>query len=63
MAAEQCQHSNRVRGLVRFDFTRQDAPDGPAYSGAVSVGICEQCGHVEMYAKLHHLLCDWLRKS
>lgn len=63
MAAEQCQHSKRVRGLVRLDFARQDAPDGPTYSGAFSVGICEECGHVEMYAKLHHLLCDWLRKS
>jgi hypothetical protein len=63
MAAEQCQHSNRISGVVRFDFARQDAPDGPVYSGTVSVGVCEECGHIELYAKLHHLLCDWLRKT
>lgn len=63
MAPEQCQHSNRISGLVRLDFTRPDAPDGPMYSGAVSVGVCEECGHIDLDAKLHHLLCDWLRKT
>jgi hypothetical protein len=56
MAPEQCQHSNRISGLVRLDFTRPDAPDGPMYSGAVSVGVCEECGHIDLDAKLHHLL-------
>jgi hypothetical protein len=63
MASEQCQHSKKVSGLVKLDFARQDAPDGSTYSGAVSVGVCEACGHIEIYAKLHHLLCDWLRKT
>jgi hypothetical protein len=63
MASEQCEHSNRVSGLVRLDFARQDAPDGATYSGVVSVGACEECGHIELDAKLHHLRCDWLRKA
>jgi hypothetical protein len=63
MASEPCRHSNRVSGLVRLDFARQDAPDGPTYSGAVSASICEECGHIELFAKLHHLLCDWLLKT
>jgi hypothetical protein len=63
MASAPCQHSKRVSGLVRLDFARPEAPDGPAYTGAVSAGVCEECGHIEMYAKLHHLLCDWLQKT
>ncbi len=63
MASEPCQHSKRVSGLVRLDFARPEAPDGPGYTGAVSAGVCEECGHIEMYAKLHHLLCDWLQKT
>jgi hypothetical protein len=63
MASDQCQHSKRASGLVRLDFARPDAPDGPTYSGAVSVGVCEECGQIELYAKLHRLLCDWLLKT
>lgn len=61
MAAECCQHPNRVRGVVALDFSRLEAPDHPLYSGAVSVGVCEECGHVEIYAESHRALCDWLR--
>jgi len=63
MASEPCQHSNRVSGLVRLDFARQNAPEGPIYSGAVSASVCEDCGHIELYAKTHHLLSDWLHKT
>ena len=63
MAPEPCQHFKRVSGVVKLDFARPDALDGPIYSGAVSVGVCEDCGHIELYAKLHHLLDDWLRKT
>ena len=61
MAPENCLHPNRVRGVVALDFSRPEAPDHPAYSGAVSVGVCEECGHVELYAESHRALCDWLR--
>jgi len=63
MPSEQCPHPSRVSGLVRLDFARPDAPDGPTYSGAVSAAVCEKCGHIEMHAKLDRLLCDWLRKT
>lgn len=63
MAPEECQHSQRVGGVVNLDFARPDAPDGPMYSGTVSVSVCEECGHIELYAKPHHMLCDWLRKT
>jgi hypothetical protein len=61
MAPENCLHPNRVRGVVALDFSRLEAPDRPVYSGAVSVGVCEECGQVELYAQFHRALCDWLR--
>jgi hypothetical protein len=61
MAPENCLHPNRVRGVVALDFSRLETPDHPVYSGAVSVGVCEECGHVELYAESHRALCDWLR--
>ncbi len=63
MVPQNCQHPNRVRGVVELDFSRPEAPDHPVYSGAVNMSVCEDCGHVELYAKFHHELCDWLRKS
>ena len=63
MAPEQCQHFKRVSSVVRLDFSRSDNPDGPTYSGSVAAGICEECGQVELYANLHNLLCEWLRRS
>jgi len=63
MAAENCLHPNRVRAVVALDFSRPETPDHPLYSGAVSVGVCEECGHVELYADLHRALCDWLKGS
>ena len=63
MASESCQHSKRISAVVKLDFVRPNALDGPIYSGAVSVVICEGCGHIELYAKLHHLLSDWLQKT
>jgi hypothetical protein len=49
--------------VVKLEFARPDAPDGPTYTGAISVGVCPDCGHIEPYAKLDHLLCDWLQKA
>jgi len=63
MAPEECLHPNRVRGAVALDFARVEAPDHPGYSGVISVGICEECGHVALYAESHRALCDWLKKK
>jgi len=63
MAPESCQHPKRVRGVVELDFARQDDPGNAIYTAPVSVGVCEDCGHIELYAMVHQLLCDWLRKS
>jgi len=61
MAPETCKHPNRVRGVVSLDFSWWEAPDHPVYSRAVAVGVCEECGQVELYAQFHRALCDWLR--
>jgi YgiT-type zinc finger domain-containing protein len=61
MAAEQCGHPNRSRGVVELDFSR--TPGRAVYSVEVSVGVCEQCGHIELHAKSHHALCDWLNNN
>jgi hypothetical protein len=56
-----CQHSRIVKGVVELDFARQDSGDD-VYTSRVSVGLCEVCGHIELYALFHELLSDWLRK-
>jgi hypothetical protein len=63
MAPEKCPHSDRVNGLVNLDFGRQADPDGAMYSGAVTFGICEECGHIELYVNSHRWLCNWLRET
>jgi hypothetical protein len=63
MVAEECQHPNHVRGVVELDVSRLETPaDHSVYSAEVSLVVCEECGHVELYAKSHRALCDWLRK-
>lgn len=61
MAAEQCKHPSRTSGVVELDISR--TPDRAVYSVEVSVGVCEKCGHVELYAKSYQALCDWLKKK
>jgi hypothetical protein len=63
MAWKQCQHFNRVNGVIQLDFARREDPDGSMYTGEVNCAVCEACGPIELYASLHHLLCDWLRKA
>jgi hypothetical protein len=63
MAPESCQHPKRVRGVVELDFARQDDPGNATYTAPVSVGVCEDCGHIELYAMFHQLLGDWLKKA
>jgi hypothetical protein len=63
MAPEPCQHLKRVRGVVELDFARQDDPGDPIYTAPVSVGMCEDSGHIELHAMFHQLLGDWLKKS
>lgn len=60
MAAEPCKHPSRTSGVVELDISR--TPDRAVYSVEVSIGVCEQCGHVEFHAKSYHALCDWLTK-
>jgi hypothetical protein len=63
MSSERCQHPNRVKGRVELEFMRPDAAAGPVYTGAVSMAVCEKCGHVELYALFQEELCAWLKKS
>ena len=63
MALETCKHSNRVSGVMELDFSRQHVPNGPVYSGTVSVSICEECGQIELYGMFHDELCHWLKQS
>jgi hypothetical protein len=63
MAAEECQHPSHVIGVVDLDVSRLETPsDHSVYSMEVSIVVCEGCGHIELYAKSPHALCDWLRK-
>jgi len=62
VAQQKCEHSRRVKGILEFDFARLSDPNGPRYSTPVSVAVCEECGHVELYSQMPRLLCDWLRR-
>jgi hypothetical protein len=63
MPAKKCQHPNPVRGVVDLDVSRPETPaDHSLYSVGLSIVVCEECGHVELYAKSHRELCDWLMK-
>jgi hypothetical protein len=62
MAPERCQHPNRARGVVHLDFVRE-TPDHSIYSVETAVDVCEECGHIDLYAKFHHPLCDWLKQK
>ncbi len=61
MTVEKCQHAHRISARLDLDFMRPSEPNAP-YTAPVSVLICEECGHLELYAALPHLLCDWLEK-
>jgi hypothetical protein len=64
MTTEKCRHSDQVRGVVDLDVSRVETPaDRSVYSVEVSIVVCEECGHVELHAKSHRALCDWLRKK
>jgi hypothetical protein len=58
---EKCHHAHQIAAKLDMDFTRPSESRTP-YSTPVSVLICEDCGHIELYAALPRLLCDWLQK-
>lgn len=61
MSAKSCEHTTRVSATVELDFIRPSEPKAP-YSAPVSVLMCENCGHLELFAALPKLLGDWLKK-
>jgi len=64
MTAEKCQHRNQASGVVDLDVSRLETPaDHSVYSVEVSIVVCEECGHVELYGKSHRELCSWLREK
>jgi hypothetical protein len=61
MTEDKCKRANRASGVVELDLSRLGTPD--RYSIELSVGVCENCGHVGRYSKSHHVLCDWLDRG
>lgn len=60
LSSTKCKHPSQATCVVQMDFSRN--PDRGLYSADITVGVCKQCGHVELYANSHHALCDWLGK-
>jgi len=60
MATQQCEHSSREHARVEMDFLRLERP--VRYSVEVSIRVCKECGHIELHAKSHRDLCDWLAR-
>lgn len=59
--APYCQHLSIVNGTLEFDFARSSSSNGSRVSEAVSVGVCQHCGHIDLHAKLPAVLCEWLK--
>ena len=34
--------------------------EASAYSTQLSVGICEDCGEIQLYCESHKAVCNWL---
>lgn len=62
MAEAQCSHARRVRGLVHSDLSRISG-DPATYTAQLTFGICENCGHIEIYCNAHQTVCKWLSYS
>jgi hypothetical protein len=56
-----CPHTIRVRATIEMDFTRPPELKAP-YSAPVSVRMCQECGHLELYADSPKLLTAWLEE-
>ncbi len=54
-----CTHPASVTGVVDLDLIRK-TPDKRMYTACLSVAVCPDCGHVELYAHAAQYLCDWL---
>lgn len=61
MNPDSCPHPRRAMGVIELDFARPNSSDS-LYTARVSVGVCDDCGHIELYAQFHQFLTDWLRK-
>ena len=59
MAGRNCQHPRRTTGMLQCDLSRPSA-EGSAYSTRLSVGICEDCGDIQLYCESHKTVCNWL---
>ena len=45
--------------MLQCDLSRPSA-EGSAYSTQLSVGICEDCGDIQLYCESHKTVCNWL---
>ncbi len=61
MSSETCEHTHRIAAIVEIDFMRPLEP-GSSYSAPVSVGMCAECGHLQLHAALPKHLGIWLEK-
>jgi hypothetical protein len=59
MAEILCSHPRRRTGIFQCDLSHASG-EGSLYSAELSLGICEQCGQVQLYCESHELVCSWL---
>jgi len=61
MTTERCQHTKQIRAQVDLELARPSEPKS-RYQAPISLFICEECGHIELFADLPQLLGVWLER-
>jgi hypothetical protein len=62
MIEGKCLHQRRTKGVLQCDLSRTRGKSS-VYSATLEMGICEQCGHVQLYCESHELVTNWLAKK
>ena len=56
---EKCDHVFHHTGVLECDLARNSGSTS-RYCAQIEVNICEKCGAIELTARSHRLVCDWL---
>jgi hypothetical protein len=59
MAVASCSHLRRSSGVLPCDLSRT-SDESSFHSVRLTVNICDNCGHVQLYCEEHELICNWL---
>ena len=62
LVLKDCKHTIQRNAVLDCDLSR-GTDDHSRYSTQIEVGVCEDCGAIQLRAKAHRHLCDWLESG